>query len=134
MVTCSIPQHANVTLVQKNMKKALTVMSVDRLRPPPSGRLEIGDGTVPGLCLRVTDNGVKSWQLIYRVIPKTRFLPSRSTKTTFYETSTNSQGHTGVGILRAKNSFNELRQMVVDCKLRSTAANGLQLVGVKQIR
>ena len=36
--------------------------------------------------------------------------------------------------LRAKNGFNALRQMVVNCKLRHTATNGLQLVGLKQIR
>ncbi len=49
------------------MNKTFTSLAIERLRPPPTGRLELGDTTVPGLCIRVTEKGVKSWSLIYRV-------------------------------------------------------------------
>jgi Arm DNA-binding domain len=49
-------------------KKALTAESVRRLNAPSSGRLEIGDLAVPGLVLRVTERGVKSWAVLYRVL------------------------------------------------------------------
>ena len=38
------------------------------MRPPVSGRLEIGDLVVPGLTFRVTDKGVRSWSLLYRIL------------------------------------------------------------------
>jgi integrase len=48
-------------------KKHLTEAMVEKLRPPQSGRVEILDALLPGLQLRVTDRGVKSWALLYRV-------------------------------------------------------------------
>lgn len=47
--------------------KRLTAAAVDKLAPPASGRIERWDALVPGLGLRVTDKGVKSWTLLYRV-------------------------------------------------------------------
>jgi hypothetical protein len=49
-------------------KKAFTSEGVKRLRAPTTGRLEIGDLTLPGLELRVTENGIKSWAVLYRVM------------------------------------------------------------------
>ncbi len=55
-----MPQAAN--------KKRFTDQSIERLRTPSSGRLELGDEICPGLLLRVTERGVKSFSVIYRVI------------------------------------------------------------------
>lgn len=49
------------------MKKYLTEVALERLRPPAEGRVELGDTVVPGLMLRVTENGVKSWSVLYKV-------------------------------------------------------------------
>lgn len=48
-------------------KHRLTEVAVGRLRPPKIGRVEYPDGGVPGLSLRITDKGRKSWSLLYRV-------------------------------------------------------------------
>lgn len=48
-------------------KARLTAVAVERLNPPKSGRSEVQDIVVPGLCLRVTEKGAKSWSLLYRV-------------------------------------------------------------------
>ena len=48
-------------------RRRLTEQMVERLRPPSEGRLEIGDVVVPGLVLRVTPRGVKSFSVIYKV-------------------------------------------------------------------
>jgi integrase len=48
-------------------KKRLTAQSVARVRAPKQGRLEIADKVVPGLTLRVTEKGSKSWSLLFRV-------------------------------------------------------------------
>jgi len=39
----------------------------ERVRPPESGRLEFFDARLPGFSLRVTDKGVKTFSLLYRV-------------------------------------------------------------------
>jgi integrase len=49
------------------MRKTLTEVAVEKLRPPQKGRVEILDTLVPGLTLRVTEHEVKSWALLYRV-------------------------------------------------------------------
>lgn len=49
------------------MKKYFTETALERLKPPPTGRVEHGDTVVPGLMLRVTQNGVKSWSVLYKV-------------------------------------------------------------------
>lgn len=48
--------------------KMLTEIGVERLKPSADGkRLEIWDTILQGLCLRVSEKGVKSWYLIYRM-------------------------------------------------------------------
>lgn len=49
------------------MKRKLTVAAVEKIRPPASGRLEIFDELMPGLALRVTDKGRKSWSVMFRL-------------------------------------------------------------------
>jgi hypothetical protein len=48
-------------------KVRLTAVGIERLNPPNSGRVEVQDIVVPGLFLRVTEKGAKSWSLLYRV-------------------------------------------------------------------
>ena len=48
-------------------KKALTDLEIKKLRPPADGRLEIPDGKFPGLSVRVTRHGVKTFALRTRV-------------------------------------------------------------------
>lgn len=45
----------------------LTAVAVEKLLPPESGRREVYDAEVPGLTLRISATGVKSWSLTYRV-------------------------------------------------------------------
>jgi integrase len=49
------------------MKRKLTSIGVEKIKPPTSGRNEYFDALVPGLCLRVTDKGSKSWTVMYRL-------------------------------------------------------------------
>jgi hypothetical protein len=44
----------------------LTDLFVERVKPPASGRVEYFDASFPGLALRVTSNGGKSWCAFYR--------------------------------------------------------------------
>ena len=56
------PATATTTLP----KRKLTEAGIARLKPPPSGRLQVPDGHLTGLWLRITDRGVKSWSVLYR--------------------------------------------------------------------
>src|SRR5262245_44164408 len=47
--------------------KKLTDKTIHNLKPPSSGRTELFDSIVTGLCIRCTDKGAKSWSLLYRV-------------------------------------------------------------------
>jgi integrase len=47
------------------MRKKLTDLFVEKLKPPAEGRVEIFDTTFPGLALRVTSTGHKSWSTYY---------------------------------------------------------------------
>jgi hypothetical protein len=47
--------------------KKLTDLFVERVKPPERGRTEYFDASFPGLALRVTDQGRKSWSLLYRI-------------------------------------------------------------------
>lgn len=47
------------------MKEKLTDRSVQSVKPPATGRIEIGDTVASGLFLRVTSAGVKSWCVRY---------------------------------------------------------------------
>lgn len=44
----------------------LTEVSVERMKPPAIGRVQIADAVVTGLWLRITANGAKSWSVVYR--------------------------------------------------------------------
>jgi hypothetical protein len=46
--------------------RLLTAKMVQGLRASPAGQVEYFDSKVPGLALRVTRQGVKSWTLVYR--------------------------------------------------------------------
>lgn len=48
-------------------KRRFTEQALERLRPPGTGRMELGDDIVPGLVLRVTPSGAKSFSVIYKV-------------------------------------------------------------------
>ena len=56
------------------MAKALTVQSVEKLKPDPSRRVEIPDGLLPGLYLIIQPSGVRSWAVRYRAAGKPRKL------------------------------------------------------------
>lgn len=56
------------------MAKALTVQSVEKLKPDPSRRLEIPDGLLPGLYLIIQPSGIRSWAVRYRALGKPRKL------------------------------------------------------------
>jgi hypothetical protein len=47
------------------MKTTLTDRAVARLVPPKQGRLEVLDAKMPGLALRVTPRGHKSWTVTW---------------------------------------------------------------------
>ncbi len=48
-------------------RKRFTEQMIERLRPPQSGRLELKDSVTPGLVLRVTDRGTKTFSAVYKV-------------------------------------------------------------------
>ncbi|NJL73325.1 MAG: integrase arm-type DNA-binding domain-containing protein [Candidatus Competibacteraceae bacterium] len=50
--------------------KTFTVAMVERISPPPSGHVEYWDTVVPGLLLRVSFTGTKSYQVMTRVAGK----------------------------------------------------------------
>jgi integrase len=54
--------------------KKLTDLFVERVKPPPRGRIEYFDAAFGGLALRVTDRGHKSWSLHYRIAGRLRRL------------------------------------------------------------
>jgi integrase len=56
-------------------KGSLTQLAVDRIKPPATGRFDRPDGQVPGLFLRVSHTGVKSWRVVYRVKGERRQVP-----------------------------------------------------------
>ncbi len=49
------------------MRKSLTATVVERTRPPDKGRLTLSDAIVPGLQFRISDRGVKTFSVVYRV-------------------------------------------------------------------
>jgi integrase len=50
----------------------LTARTVEPIRPPASGRLELFDEDLPGFCIRVTPHGRRSACVFYRVGPRLR--------------------------------------------------------------
>ena len=55
-------------------KRALTAISVERMKPPESGQVEVFDRGYPGLALRVSYGGGKAWGMFYRFEGKLRRL------------------------------------------------------------
>ena len=47
-------------------KRALTVIGVERIKPPARGQVEIFDRGYPGFALRVSYGGSKVWSMFYR--------------------------------------------------------------------
>ncbi len=48
-------------------RKRFTVQMSERLRTTPRGRLELKDSLTPGIVLRVTDRGTKTFSAVYKV-------------------------------------------------------------------
>lgn len=48
-------------------KKALSEIALTKVTPPKTGRREIADALAPGLVMRITSRGVKTWSVIYKV-------------------------------------------------------------------
>ena len=48
-------------------RKRFTEQMLERLRPPKRGRLELTDAVAPGLVLRVTERGTKTFSAVYKV-------------------------------------------------------------------
>jgi integrase len=48
-------------------KRALTDAAVKRLKPPATGQAEVFDAGYPGLALRISYGGRKSWAFFYRI-------------------------------------------------------------------
>lgn len=53
--------------VTTDTKRRLTEKMLEKITPPRSGRLELGDDLCPGLVLRISDSGTRSFSVIYRV-------------------------------------------------------------------
>lgn len=49
------------------MKREITQLLYDRITPPKEGRITITDKHLPGLYLRVSASGAKSWSTMYQV-------------------------------------------------------------------
>ena len=55
-------------------KRALTAAALDRLKPPATGQVEIFDNGYPGLAVRLSHGGGRSWVYFYRLHGKQRRL------------------------------------------------------------
>src|SRR4051794_20020368 len=55
-------------------KRALTAQAVERLKPPATGQVEHFDAGYPGLAIRISYGGGKSWVYFYRLHRKQRRL------------------------------------------------------------
>lgn len=56
------------------MAVKLTATAVEKLLPPATNRVDVYDSDVPGLVLRVSSTGAKSWSFTYRIVGKPRRL------------------------------------------------------------
>jgi len=52
-------------------EKLFNPQMIERLKPEKGKRIEMMDSNCPGLVLRVTDNGTRSFSVLYRVAGKT---------------------------------------------------------------
>jgi integrase len=55
-------------MAKTSTKKLFTPQLIERLRPEKGRRVEIMDSNCPGLVLRVTENGVRTFGVLYRVV------------------------------------------------------------------
>lgn len=56
--------------------RALTVVGVERLKPPKRGRVEFWDAALPGFGLRVSAKGTKTWFVMGRKVDGTQVRPT----------------------------------------------------------
>ena len=54
-------------MAELTLKRRFTDQMIERLNPPKSSRANYTDALCPGLVLRVTERGVKSFSVIYKV-------------------------------------------------------------------
>ncbi len=59
---------------RKEMSTKLTAISIEKLALPATGRIDVYDDQVPGLVLRVSSTGTKSWSFTYRLYHKPKRL------------------------------------------------------------
>lgn len=52
---------------ETRVRRTLTDKGVERLAPPPAGRVDLFDAVLPGFALRVSASGVKSFVVFYRI-------------------------------------------------------------------
>jgi len=94
-------------------RRRFTEQGIERLRPPKSGRIELGDEVVPGLVLRVTPRGVKSFSLIYKVTGEGgvsasgRLLKARQHRVTLGQ-------HPALSLKRAREEARRLLEVVTE--------------------
>ena len=65
-------------------KRALTDAAIKRLKPPAKGQVDIFDRGYPGLALRVSYGGNRSWVVFYRHGGKTQALKARHLSSPFF--------------------------------------------------
>src|SRR6516225_612641 len=91
------------------MRKQLTEAMIEKLRPPATGRLEIFDSIVPGLAVRVTTSGAKSFVVRGRI--RGRPDPIRVTLCQTRETKLSAAREAASDVLRACRAGNDPREM-----------------------
>jgi integrase len=60
-------------------KKTLSDTQLKRIKPPKQGRTEMGDTVVPGLVVRVTPRGTRTFSVVYKVPGETHIRPNGTT-------------------------------------------------------
>jgi len=69
-----LPRYPPVTLKDLHNGQGPHVQSLERFKPDPNKRLEVGDGLLPGLYLVIQPSGARSWAVRYRHASKPRKL------------------------------------------------------------
>ena len=64
----------NLPPERNEMPTKLTAVSIEKIPLPATGRIDVYDDQVPGLVLRVSSTGTKSWSFTYRVYHKPKRL------------------------------------------------------------
>lgn len=81
----------------RRAKNELTPLGIDQLKAPAAGRREVFDRRCPGLCVRITSTGAKSFSFYFR-------LGGRSQRITL--------GPVSMGITKARKAAEEAREEV----------------------